>query len=89
MSPRDSLEEVPEHGCSGSRIWSLGWSWGAAIPGGTVLTVPGGPLGWLLQTFLIFLMSLSSSLGVTVCVDWMRSLSLSSDAICKRHGSLG
>lgn len=34
------------------------------------------------QTFLIFLMSLSSSIGVTVCVDWIRSLFLSRDAIC-------
>lgn len=33
------------------------------------------------QTFLIFLMSLSSSLGVTVWVAWMRSLSFSRDAI--------
>lgn len=39
----------------------------------------------MVQTFLIFLMSLSSSLGVTVWVDWMRSLSLSRDAICDRN----
>lgn len=41
----------------------------------------------MVQTFLIFLMSLSSSLGVTVWVDWMRSLSLSRDAIC--NGNTG
>lgn len=52
----------------------------AACPGAGT-----GLLGGLLQTFLIFLMSLSSSLGVTVWVDWMRSLSLSRDAICNRR----
>lgn len=38
------------------------------------------------QTFLIFLMSLSSSLGVTVVwVDWILWLSLSRDAIFERN----
>lgn len=42
---------------------------------------PGGTI----QTFLIFLMSLSSSLGAVVWVDWTRSWSLSRDAICSRN----
>lgn len=40
------------------------------------------------QTFLIFLMSLSSSLGALLCTDWMRSWSLSREAICGHRDSV-
>lgn len=75
------------------RVWSRG---GSGARGGhrRPWAASGGPL-WragagvpprvTARTFLIFLMSLSSSLGGTVWVDWMRSLSLSRDAICKRN----
>lgn len=48
--------------------------------------VPAGPPGG--QTFLIFLMSLSSSLGALLCTDWMRSWSLSREAICGHRDSV-
>lgn len=69
-------------GIAGGHCRPWGMPGGALKRTGAALPAPRD-----VQTFLIFLMSLSSSLGVTGWVDWMRSLSLSRDAICNRKQS--